>query len=697
MAATGAVALLPRVSEVPAEYKEYSHSLLVSAGENGDGRLFALETDERVVYTTIPAPSTNLPDLQILRCDRPPPSAVSSIHINCSGTHLALVGPHSVCTMAIPEQKGSRGAFGDGGPEIVCQSVVVGDFYHSSRILEMKWHPLSSNHLVVLTQDGVLRMYNLDAPNTPELAIRVCSDQSAYQATLGNYAVSFDFGPRSGWDWFAVYVLLDSGDVTVICPVVPQQCVVPGSLLQDLHNTTDADTLDWLKQCVVEPGPQQDVVLTPSPQHIPICQGPFRMLPGNSEDNYGCQACRIAAIPAFPTVLVLADQGGFVYLCVTLQTTQPRWKENKDMTTDTLFVLEKIDLEFPATSSLVEFLHDSLTLERVFVSHARGVHCIRLTWLDSLAEFCLTEGAGSALPDVENLRSDVSDLVCTVSLDATQDCTAPVVGLAVATGTSVGYMLCGVTCERELFRLPLRAALTRPIFAGVDTTPPTAATAVPAMVGVEAKVERILQKGNDVPLLKAPDSARPDAQYCLQKLIVLTEAIRSEQLVGCVALASEELKHGVEAQREALHVQQQQMDELQATVAKLLESGQQQAERQRQLQSKSGNLVERLKLVASALDADLPVISDAEAAYNEELQVMQRQLRALQIKQREIESKLRKCQTLSAGRQRPQSAAPTLTNQQQELYKSEIAEINYRIKQLLGGIQNLNISNEKTA
>ena len=48
--------------------------------------------------------------------------------------------------------------------------------------------------------------------------------------------VSFSFsGSRRGWDQFTAFVMADSGLVYRLCPVVPEGCVVPHSLLSFLH------------------------------------------------------------------------------------------------------------------------------------------------------------------------------------------------------------------------------------------------------------------------------------------------------------------------------------------------------------------------------------------------------------------------------------------------------------------------------
>ena len=52
--------------------------------------------------------------------------------------------------------------------------------------------------------------------------------------------VSFSFsGSRRGWDQFTVFVMADSGLVYRLCPVVPEECVVPHSLLSFLHQGID--------------------------------------------------------------------------------------------------------------------------------------------------------------------------------------------------------------------------------------------------------------------------------------------------------------------------------------------------------------------------------------------------------------------------------------------------------------------------
>lgn len=52
---------------------------------------------------------------------------------------------------------GRRGEKTENVPVIVCRFRLLGDFYHSSDVLEARWHPLSLTHVCVLTSDGVFR------------------------------------------------------------------------------------------------------------------------------------------------------------------------------------------------------------------------------------------------------------------------------------------------------------------------------------------------------------------------------------------------------------------------------------------------------------------------------------------------------------------------------------------------------------
>lgn len=137
---------------------------------------------------------------------------------------------------------------------------MVGHFYHalgvSVEIIQALFHPLSETHLVLLTSDGALRMYNVARDVAiPELELNLKSDggrggASSHVRRAG--WVGFCFGAAVGWDTFCIYILRSDGYIGALCPVVPHGAIVPRALVQNLIAVERAlgctDSARWLNR-----------------------------------------------------------------------------------------------------------------------------------------------------------------------------------------------------------------------------------------------------------------------------------------------------------------------------------------------------------------------------------------------------------------------------------------------------------------
>ncbi|KAI9339924.1 hypothetical protein BDR26DRAFT_1007662 [Obelidium mucronatum] len=208
------------------------------------------------------------------------PFAVAALAVNQNGSLLALAGEFNVAVVVLPPSIKA-------GQESVRDVKIrtIGDIYHAqdtSRVVKISWHPMSDGfvHLMVLTADGCLRMYDIYSdPDEPE-QFAYFSDQSEFMAkkksvsspspskSKGNSsskrggifgidldereAVSFAVGVGGvasesqdafrGWSACTVYGLMKSGDVYALCPFVPFKSVWR---LEALHNLKALNQQDW--------------------------------------------------------------------------------------------------------------------------------------------------------------------------------------------------------------------------------------------------------------------------------------------------------------------------------------------------------------------------------------------------------------------------------------------------------------------
>ncbi|KAJ3059283.1 hypothetical protein HDU99_006417, partial [Rhizoclosmatium hyalinum] len=116
------------------------------------------------------------------------PFEVKSLALSSNGKLLALAGEFHVAVMVLPPSLKYSAALKTSETLQTVREVklhTIGDVYHSqnsSPIAKVAWHPLSESHchLVVLTADGILRMYDMSSdPSEPE-QVAYFSDQSEY-------------------------------------------------------------------------------------------------------------------------------------------------------------------------------------------------------------------------------------------------------------------------------------------------------------------------------------------------------------------------------------------------------------------------------------------------------------------------------------------------------------------------------------
>lgn len=191
---------------------------------------------------------------------------VHQIEVNGNGRLLAAAGAEAVTVIVLPLFSKYSGNVKE------TKSYTIGGLGTGVSITRIKWHPLSDGHvhLMILSADGCLRMYNTSTnPDYPEqtfwfsdLGIDVDESLRATAASLDSSpkksrnksgmfgfdldskeAVSFDFGHgNSGWAPFTVFCLMRNGDLYSICPVLPKKSSIDVDHLVKLKAQT---SIDW--------------------------------------------------------------------------------------------------------------------------------------------------------------------------------------------------------------------------------------------------------------------------------------------------------------------------------------------------------------------------------------------------------------------------------------------------------------------
>ncbi|XP_045132213.1 nucleoporin 88-like [Portunus trituberculatus] len=149
--------------------------------------------------------------VQTLALSRPPVWEVEQLVRNRNGSCLALVGSRGVVVVYLPLRSGTPPLFDRGKEAITCKVEYVAEHFLTCHpkleVVSAAWHPgsLENNHIVILSSDNRLRIYNLSSTEIPEQTIAVgpgevgviSTSSITCNSTLGEDAIGFDFGVPS--------------------------------------------------------------------------------------------------------------------------------------------------------------------------------------------------------------------------------------------------------------------------------------------------------------------------------------------------------------------------------------------------------------------------------------------------------------------------------------------------------------------
>ncbi|KAK9457005.1 hypothetical protein V1511DRAFT_495944 [Dipodascopsis uninucleata] len=166
---------------------------------------------------------------------------IKSLVLNISGTHMAIVGQSSIIICILPPP----GFLKDSDSRIHCRGRLLSNIYRANdlSIRKVLWHPLSKHDtsLVVLSSDAVIRMFDIMVSYTEPDQILDLSEPEiqgysyGFTDVSGIIPASMCFGPKDLYTGhMTLYILAENGDIYVLCPFIPRQCVVERQSIQGL-------------------------------------------------------------------------------------------------------------------------------------------------------------------------------------------------------------------------------------------------------------------------------------------------------------------------------------------------------------------------------------------------------------------------------------------------------------------------------
>eukprot|EP01134_Creolimax_fragrantissima_P005472 CFRG5472T1 len=538
------------------------------------------------------------------------------------------------------------------------------------KILSAEWHSLSRHggHLVVLTSDGYLRMYDLSNvvkdPGTGlvyidkcELEVAVC-DMSGTSGT----PVCMDMPDtgttpaKRGWASMAVRVLLTDSSIVTLCPILPVDCCLSKADLEQMHEAmaqmaeyTDDDTAklelrltrEWLSKLSAqadrsiseiptdeeETNEQKNKLLCLS---VPMRRGQLQRMVSrlsakvlNASTNEGGDfgsPCSLIVSGRSPVMYAIGYTSGMIRVCLSVTPLCGRW--GTSLNEEDMYALENVNIT-NREASRVAFFKDTLHDNRFFAMNSYGVFRIAFPDIGS------AEGLAATL--VKGFSSLIVNHIIVTKLDDNEysrkvqadSLGLPFVALSVVSGLHLGYHLLVVTRSGEVVKTRLNHLLPTGNEDGKGNDSRSSAKKV-SRFGDE--IEKIL-RDNELPVYRC--ECDTDEQK-LRFLATYCQRIRETHIV-----AMYEVGNRIHAQKEQARLviahQENQMTTAEHDISILDSSISKMREKVIEIGSRIKHVVSSMndELELQRTDSEIPALTDAEKKYWREVKTMNHKLKAL--------------------------------------------------------------------
>ena len=205
---------------------------------NAQGDIFLLKDDCSLYYSSLikdyrkeQSPKEVFHRIQLIE-DSQRKRNFNRLEFNQSGSMLLLWGEKSVGVVALSTCNPNAYEF----TEPRCnpydyEFTYIGDEFFEdpdSTLVQARWHPLG-HYVVLLFKRGPIAIIDVNNGHTEEITL---DSKLAFK--------SFYFGCNVDWMRFSIFLLTESGDIYVLCPIIPLGSIITQEIVEDLW--------DWLHE-----------------------------------------------------------------------------------------------------------------------------------------------------------------------------------------------------------------------------------------------------------------------------------------------------------------------------------------------------------------------------------------------------------------------------------------------------------------
>ncbi|XP_019869929.2 nuclear pore complex protein Nup88 [Aethina tumida] len=548
---------------------------------------------------------------------------------NESCSLLAVFGPNGVLVLELPNRCPPHGAFQSNKEVVYCKSHSLDERLlacdEGTEVRQVRFHPgsLKDRHVLVLTSDNKLRLYEIDNQQATSIAVYSVGEKPhgnfpgskiSFLQCYGELAVDFDFGLPE---------IDEEKTRNVECQT---DFSTPNQNLQE--KDSEDKKLQWPVYILRGNGTVYSMDLSLTKKVKPFLQGP---LPIQTDQDNLDEACSILCLNTNPQILCIALSNGtlchHILLDLDADARDDLLRTAKKITevpSKELLAFENVELELGLIinkDGLEEnnykcpvFLHkDEGKFNRYFATHDGGVHSVTLECVSKLQEFVSSE-LEEIDSDVFNKSSQAEYLVCTKT--ASSDVCNPVVGFALHHEPS---SIITLLADGSLVTLGILTAVLPPV------EPPTRknVSAVESPLRTMLRepfdhyIQSILKKASTQPILKL-NSGEKSVEECYELLQRAAQVFR-EDYVKYYTKAREEIEKRVHFLNMIKENQRNNLENLEKEKQILQENAERLAEKYEDIRDKQEELSKRCENLLLLVARRRNVPSDAEKEFINEI------------------------------------------------------------------------------